>query len=149
MRQEIDIHSPSTNLRSASFTPEERASFASLLLGGRCGFVDCFRAQYPETVGYTYWSMRKGMQQCTAWRVCARRWGRGVCCCAAAAPDSHVFVCRLPSCRTNARASNKGWRLDHFLVSKALYPARIHECFLMPEWIGSDHCPVGLVIKKN
>ena len=72
-----------------------------------------------------------------------------------AAPDAvSSSVCRLPSpspssCRTNARASNKGWRLDHFLVSQALYPARIHECYMMSEWMGSDHCPLGLVIKKN
>lgn len=39
------------------FTPEERASFADNLLAG-CGLVDAFRAQYPEAVGYTYWSYR-------------------------------------------------------------------------------------------
>jgi exonuclease III len=40
----------------AGFTPEERASFATNLVGQ--GFVDCFRAQYPEAVAYSYWSFR-------------------------------------------------------------------------------------------
>ena len=85
---EIDIHSPSTNLRSASFTPEERASFASLLLGGRCGFVDCFRAQYPETVAYTYWSMRKGLSSALPGGCVLGGGVRKGCVCAAAASGS-------------------------------------------------------------
>lgn len=46
---------------------------------------------------------------------------------------------------SNARARNIGWRIDYFLVSKALAPhvrsARIH-----PEFQGSDHCPISLEI---
>jgi len=48
---------PSFPPPTAGFTPEERASFADNLLGS-CGLVDAFRAQYPEAVGYTYWSYR-------------------------------------------------------------------------------------------
>jgi exonuclease III len=51
--EEIDIHAPKTNLKSAGFTPQERASFAGRLLGG--GFADAFRRQHPGVVGYTYW----------------------------------------------------------------------------------------------
>lgn len=40
----------------AGFTPEERASFKANLLDG--GFVDCFRAQHPDAVAYTYWGYR-------------------------------------------------------------------------------------------
>jgi exonuclease III len=40
----------------AGFTPEERASFAANLVGQ--GMVDCFRAQYPQHVAYTYWGYR-------------------------------------------------------------------------------------------
>eukprot|EP00873_Tetraselmis_striata_P042586 jgi/Tetstr1/462850/TSEL_007799.t1 len=54
--QDIDIHSPSTNQRSAGFTQEERTSFASRLLGQ--GFVDVFRQEYPDVIAYTYWSYR-------------------------------------------------------------------------------------------
>lgn len=48
---------PSPLLACAGFTPEERASFADELVGG-CGLVDCFRAQHPDAVAYTYWSYR-------------------------------------------------------------------------------------------
>lgn len=46
----------------------------------------------------------------------------------------------------NARANNRGWRLDHFLVSEALQP-RVHDCYLLPQVLGSDHCPLGLVLR--
>lgn len=49
-------------------------------------------------------------------------------------------------CRFNARANNKGWRLDHFLVSQALH-GQVHECYHLPGVMGSDHCPLGLVVK--
>jgi len=51
--EEIDIHSPKTNLRSAGFTIEERESFASRYL--QAGFRDVFRSLHPGVVGYTYW----------------------------------------------------------------------------------------------
>lgn len=44
--------------KSASTTPEERASFGKLL---QAGFVDCFAQQHPEARGaFTYWSVRAG-----------------------------------------------------------------------------------------
>lgn len=50
------------------------------------------------------------------------------------------------SYRFNARAKNAGWRIDYFVVSERfkdrLVSAEIH-CHVM----GSDHCPVELVIK--
>lgn len=45
----------------------------------------------------------------------------------------------------NARVRNVGWRIDYFLASKSLAP-RIHDAFILPEVIGSDHCPVGITI---
>lgn len=49
------------------------------------------------------------------------------------------------SYRFKARERNAGWRIDYFLVSKALrnrlVSAEIHD-----EVFGSDHCPVELVI---
>ena len=53
-----------------------------------------------------------------------------------------------PCRRFNARANNRGWRLDHFLVSQALHE-RVHECYLLPGVMGSDHCPLGLVLKLD
>ncbi|KZV18298.1 apurinic endonuclease-redox protein [Dorcoceras hygrometricum] len=56
--QEIDIWNPAGNKRSAGFTDEERQSFQSNFLDK--GFVDTFRKQHPDAVGYTYWGYRHG-----------------------------------------------------------------------------------------
>lgn len=64
----IDIHSPKTNLKSAGYTPEERASFASRYLEN--GFVDCFRRMYPDAVGFTYWGYRGNLRaRNMGWRL--------------------------------------------------------------------------------
>ncbi|KAF5843588.1 exodeoxyribonuclease III [Dunaliella salina] len=58
---EIDIKNPKTNLKSAGFTPEERASFGARYLKPApegCELTDTFRKQFPEVVGYTYFSYR-------------------------------------------------------------------------------------------
>jgi exodeoxyribonuclease-3 len=44
---------------------------------------------------------------------------------------------------TRARRRNVGWRLDYFFVSENLRP-RVRRAFIMPEILGSDHCPVGI-----
>lgn len=46
------------NRRSAGFTDEERNSFQTNFLDR--GFVDTFRKQHPDVVGYTYWGFRHG-----------------------------------------------------------------------------------------
>lgn len=46
------------NRRSAGFTNEERQSFSTNFLSR--GFVDTFRKQHPDVVGYTYWGYRHG-----------------------------------------------------------------------------------------
>ena len=48
--------------------------------------------------------------------------------------------------RTNARPRNVGWRLDYFLVSSELMP-RVEAVEIHDEIMGSDHCPVSLVLK--
>ncbi|RLN49896.1 hypothetical protein BBJ29_008601 [Phytophthora kernoviae] len=45
--------------------------------------------------------------------------------------------------RNNMRAKNKGWRLDYFVVSKALMSA-VKASYIRGGVIGSDHCPIGL-----
>ena len=47
------------------------------------------------------------------------------------------------SYRFHAREKNVGWRIDYFLVSDRLRD-NIREAFILPEVMGSDHCPVGL-----
>lgn len=41
----------------------------------------------------------------------------------------------------NARANNKGWRIDYILVSKPL-ESRLKRSVILPEAKHSDHCPV-------
>ncbi|EIE20819.1 hypothetical protein COCSUDRAFT_18358, partial [Coccomyxa subellipsoidea C-169] len=66
--QEIDIHDPKRNLKSAGFTEEERKSFSAQLL--QRGFKDTFREKYPDVVGYTYWNYRTGARvRNRGWRL--------------------------------------------------------------------------------
>lgn len=46
-----------------------------------------------------------------------------------------------------ARARNIGWRIDYFLCSDSLRK-RLKAATIYPHIMGSDHCPVGLVLKK-
>ena len=52
------------------------------------------------------------------------------------------------SYRAGARGKNIGWRIDYFLVSQALRP-RLKKAFIQPEITGSDHCPVGIELKRK
>ena len=47
--------------------------------------------------------------------------------------------------RFNSRARDIGWRLDYFLVSDALMN-RVKDVVIHGEIMGSDHCPVSLVL---
>lgn len=46
---------------------------------------------------------------------------------------------------SNARSRNVGWRLDYFLVSTGLLP-RIRDSVIHDDILGSDHCPVSLIL---
>ncbi len=47
-----------------------------------------------------------------------------------------------------ARKNNAGWRIDYFVVSEALNE-HIVDAMIYPEVMGSDHCPVGLILAEN
>ncbi len=47
---------------------------------------------------------------------------------------------------TNARARNVGWRLDYFLITPGLAD-RVVDAVIHNEAMGSDHCPVSLILK--
>ena len=49
------------------------------------------------------------------------------------------------SYRFQARQKNIGWRIDYFIVSEHL-KNRIKDAFILPDVLGSDHCPIGLDI---
>lgn len=46
----------------------------------------------------------------------------------------------------SARAKNIGWRIDYFIVSECLLE-RVRDSFILSSVIGSDHCPVGIVLE--
>lgn len=64
----IDLKNPKPNEGNAGYTPEERAKLTRLL---GSGFVDTFRALYPEKAGaYTWWSyMYHAREHNAGWRI--------------------------------------------------------------------------------
>ena len=50
------------------------------------------------------------------------------------------------SYRFHAREKNAGWRIDYFIVSECLKD-RLKDALIYSDVFGSDHCPVGLILK--
>jgi exodeoxyribonuclease-3 len=48
---------------------------------------------------------------------------------------------------SGARSRNIGWRIDYILLSASLGP-RLRSAFIRHQIPGSDHCPVGIELKK-
>ncbi len=48
----------------------------------------------------------------------------------------------------NAREKNIGWRLDYFIVDEALMDS-VRDAIIYGDVMGSDHCPVGLVMEDD
>jgi len=46
-----------------------------------------------------------------------------------------------------ARERNVGWRIDYFLASEKL-KSQIDQAIIYNEYLGSDHCPVGLTLNN-
>jgi exodeoxyribonuclease-3 len=46
----------------------------------------------------------------------------------------------------NSREKNIGWRIDYFLLSESLRD-RLKDAFILNEIMGSDHCPVGIILE--
>lgn len=66
--QEIDIKHPKQNRLHAGFSDEERAGMTALL---QCGFIDTFRALYPDKKdAYTWWSyFSNARANNSGWRI--------------------------------------------------------------------------------
>lgn len=58
-------------------------------------------------------------------------------------PDNYTWW----TYRFNARARNIGWRIDYFCVDKKS-EARVLDAAILPDIMGSDHCPVSLVFRQ-
>ena len=50
------------------------------------------------------------------------------------------------SYRAGARQRNIGWRIDYFGVSET-FADRVDAAWILPEVMGSDHCPVGITLR--
>ena len=50
--------------------------------------------------------------------------------------------------KSGARARNVGWRLDYFFVTENLLDS-VSRAFIMTEVMGSDHCPIGIILKTR
>lgn len=48
--------------------------------------------------------------------------------------------------KSRARERNVGWRIDYFFVTENLLGI-VSKAFIMPEVMGSDHCPVGIIVE--
>lgn len=65
--EEIDLKNPKTNRMNAGFTDQEREKMSIFLSNG---FIDTFRALYPDTVKYSWWSYRfKAREKNAGWRI--------------------------------------------------------------------------------
>jgi exodeoxyribonuclease-3 len=65
--QEIDLRNPKQNQRNTGFMPEEREWITRYLENG---FVDIFRARYPDREQYTWWAAWGGARaRNVGWRL--------------------------------------------------------------------------------
>ena len=56
-------------------------------------------------------------------------------------PDHYTYW----SYRFQSRSRNTGWRIDYFLISPKLR-SKLKEAFILKDVMGSDHCPVGIIL---
>lgn len=50
--------------------------------------------------------------------------------------------------KSRARERNVGWRLDYVFVTRELL-ASVRSAFILTDVMGSDHCPVGITLKRT
>ena len=49
--------------------------------------------------------------------------------------------------RANARANNKGWRIDYIMVSSDL-KSKLNDAAILNDIVHSDHCPITISLKN-
>ena len=66
--EDIDIHNPKTNKKSAGFTNEERESFKNIL--DKAKLTDTFRHLNSDKILYSYWNYKfKSREKNKGWRI--------------------------------------------------------------------------------
>ena len=56
-------------------------------------------------------------------------------------PDNYSYWDQI----SRARDRNVGWRIDYFFADQA-FAGQVSNAFILPDVMGSDHCPVGIDI---
>jgi len=92
------------------------------------------KSNYNKTAGYTEVEIRGFSQLLKAGFIDAFRY---------LYPDKIAYT--YWSYRFNARARNAGWRIDYFVVSKRFID-KVKDVIIHDDIMGSDHCPVSLVL---
>lgn len=113
-------------------------------LQGACGWMGCnmFVRCHPKGTGLTRGPFGFALQLAPATDMRTHAQGQPALHNTVTSKRHHGLHGTL-RCR---RAKKKGWRLDYFLASDGLAD-RLHDSFILPDFIGSDHCPIGLVLK--
>jgi exodeoxyribonuclease-3 len=110
-----DLCNPSSNLKTAGYTKDERDAFKRHILdGGK--FVDVWRDKHPQLPVKSL---------------------------------KHEGVYSFWSTRSKARQRNAGWRIDLVLMDRESYGVNgeaVTDVMTLPQYYGSDHCPVGVEI---
>ena len=66
--EDIDIHDPKHNKKTAGFTDDERNSFKKIL--SEVNLVDTYRYMHPKKIEYSYWSYRRmSREKNKGWRI--------------------------------------------------------------------------------
>ena len=64
---ELDVYHAKQNEKNTMFTPAEREQISKLI---ELGYVDAFRAKYPEKKSYTWWPYRNELRERNiGWRI--------------------------------------------------------------------------------
>ncbi len=50
--------------------------------------------------------------------------------------------------KTRSRERNVGWRIDYFFINSEILP-NLSNAFILSEVIGSDHCPIGIILNDK
>jgi exodeoxyribonuclease-3 len=131
-----DICNPTANTKVAGFTAEERKRFAWFVGDAETAFVsyqsgDAISLPSEERRGPGFvdtWREQHPMEMKTA---------------------KHEGVYTFWNAKSRARDRNAGWRIDLCLLDRPSFEAGwLQDSLILPDYMGSDHCPVGVVIRK-
>ncbi len=139
--KEIDLTHPKANSEKSGFLPVERDWVDKFI---NSGFVDTFRKFNAEPENYTWWDQRAFIIVCSKCNLHDNR---------RRTPVEVRLNEPCPECggekkKSTARDRNVGWRIDYFFIDSESV-GKLSDAFIMPEVMGSDHCPLGIDLKDD